>query len=115
MYSSDHLAADFEAAQEAGHPSLAPPESRTRLMAHFRALFHIWSNTHRQHLNGTANPLLFQAVKQELTAYAAPESPDASAGMNETRRLMQWAWESERFVYNPAFQALVDSTVAALR
>ncbi len=115
MYTSDHLAADIEAAGEAGHPSLAPLESRIRLEAHFRALFHIWSNAHRQHLNSTVNPLLFQAVQQELTAYAAPESPDASAGMNETRRLMQWAWESQRFVYNPAFQAFVDSTIVALR
>ena len=113
--SSDHLAADIEAALEAGHPSRASRESQTRLLAHWRALFHIWSNTHRQHLNTTVNPLLFEAVQQELSAYAAPESPDESAEMNGIRRNMQWAWESQRFIYNPAFQALVDSTISALR
>ena len=115
MYGSPELAEDFIAAGEAGHPSRAPAASQIRLRAHFRALFHVWSNAHRQHLSGTANPLLFQAVAQELTAYATPESPDVSEVMNATRRVMQWAWESERFVYNPAFQSFVDSTIAARR
>ncbi len=115
IYTSDQLAADFVTAGEAGHPSLAPAESRTRMLAFYRALFHIWSNTHRQYLNGTVNPLLFQGVQQELTQYAVPESPDVPAEENEVRRNMAWAWESQRFIYNPVFQNLVDSTIAALR
>ena len=113
MYGSDLLAADWQAASEAGHPSLAPPESQFRLVAHARALFHVWSNAHRQHLNGAVNPLLFQGVAQEMTAYTAPESPDGSLRIDETRRWMKWAWESQGFLYNPAFQAFVDSTMAA--
>ena len=115
IYASGELAEDFTAASEAGHPSRAPAASQIRIRAHFRALFHVWSNTHRQHLNGTVNPLLFEAVEQELTAYATPESPDASDGLNDTRRVMQWVWASERFLYNPAFQSLVDSTLASRR
>ena len=86
------------------------------MRAHFRALFHVWSNTTPTYTSyGTVNPLLFEAVEQELTAYATPESPDASDGLNETRRVMQWVWASERFLYNPAFQSLVDSTLASRR
>ena len=113
MYASPELAGAFVEENDKGHPSLTSGESQFVLQAFYRALFHVWSNAHRQHLNGTVNPLLFAAVTQEIVAHAGPESPDDSPKINASRRLMQWAWGTERFIYNPVFQEFVDSILAA--
>jgi hypothetical protein len=100
-------------------PDSAPPEAQTQILAFERALFHVWSNAHRQHLNGTLDPALFQSVVQEIATYASDPSSaaqsDSSHDLSGRQVLMQWAWESERFLFNPDFQAFVDSVLAARR
>jgi hypothetical protein len=115
MFEGRDLARAFEAAAEAGDPSQAPYVDQFLLRALYRGLFHIWSNTHRQHLNGTVNPLLFQAVTQEIVQYASPADSDTVERLNISRRNLAWAWESERFIYNPEFQEFVDSIIEAVR
>ncbi|UCC83873.1 MAG: hypothetical protein JSW46_02760 [Gemmatimonadota bacterium] len=98
------------------NPGSASPEEQTLLSAFWRALFHVWSNAHRQHLNGTLDPSLFQAVLQEMAMYARDPSAarsDSALHLPDRRVQMQWAWESERFLFNPEFQAFVDTVLAA--
>jgi hypothetical protein len=109
MFSSPELMAAFDSASAAGHPSLAPSSAQGMILAFYRTLFHTWSNTHRQHLSGTVHPLLFDAVVGEISAYAQPVDTTELGRLNETRVAVQWAWESERFLYNPAFRSFVDS------
>lgn len=98
-------------------PDSAPPAAQIQIIAFQRALFHIWSNAHRQHMNGTLDPSLYQAVVHEIEAYAS--GPSSTAQSDSTRDLasrqanMRWAWESERFLFNPDFQTFVDSILAA--
>lgn len=106
---SPELNAAFDAARAAGHPSAASPAEQGLLLAFYRSLFHVWSNTHRQHLSGTVHPMLFEAVAGEIAAYAGPGDASSPRDHNERRVLVQWAWESERFIYNPAFLVFVDS------
>jgi len=83
--------------------------AQTTILAFYRSLFHVWSNTHRQYLSGTTNPLLFDAVVSEISTYAAPVDSIDNSRINQPRVLVKWAWESERFIYNPAFRVFVDS------
>lgn len=96
-------------AVNADHPNEAPPEDRVQMLAMWRALFHTWSNVHRQHLNGTLDPVLYDAVVQEISMYAAnargTETVDDAVRRS---RQMRWAWESERFIFNLDFQKFVD-------
>jgi hypothetical protein len=112
MASSPDLARALAA--HTSNPEEAPREDQVLILGLYRALFHIWSNAHRQHLNGTIDPAVYQAVVQELSAYAV----DVPAGANvedirRRQRLTKWAWESERFIYNLDFQRLVDSALAS--
>jgi hypothetical protein len=115
MINGPELGMAFDAAREAGHPSEAPIAAQTTILAFYRALFHIWSNTHRQHLNGTVNPLLFQAVVNEISSYSVPAGPEDRDRIRRTRVLMKWAWESERFIYNAEFRSFVDSIIDSKR
>jgi hypothetical protein len=100
----------------ASNPEEAPAEDQILMLGFYRALFHIWSNGHRQHLNGTIDPAIFQAVVQEISAYAGEVPPGADIDDIERRqRITRWAWESERFIFNPDFQAFVDSVLNAKR
>jgi len=77
--------------------------------AWWRALFHTWSNAYRQHMNGTLDPALWASVAQEIAAYSVNVSAGASNGDITGRgRSARWAWQSERYVYSPDFQAYVD-------
>ena len=99
------LAADPESASEA---------DQIQVLGLWRALFHIWSNGHRQYLNGTLDPAIHEAVAQEISTYAGEPSGGGSINQLDRRsRVMQWAWESERFIFNPDFQMFVDSILAA--
>lgn len=95
-----------EAAQ---NPEAMSLEDETLAKAWWRALFHTWSNTYRQHMNDTLDPALWASVTQEISAYSgkapAGESHDNLAGRGRSAR---WAWQSERYVYSPDFQAYVD-------
>ncbi len=97
-------------------PDDALPEDRLRVLALWRALFHVWSNVHRQHLNGTIDPALYDAVVQEISAYAG--NSHGSVALNDVerrKRQMRWAWESERFLFNPDFQLFVDDVIGVKR
>ena len=112
MASSPDLARAFAAA--GGQPAEAPGEDQFLMLGAYRALFHIWSNGHRQHLNGTIDPAIYQAIVQEISSYAGAVPPQGNIDDIERRRaIMRWAWNSERFLFNPDFQALVDSIYAS--
>ncbi len=100
-------------------PDSAPPAARTQILAFTRALFHVWSNAHRQHLNGTLDPSLYQSVVQEIATYASDPSSaaqgDSTLDLSNRQAHMRWAWESERFLFNHEFQAFVDSILTARR
>jgi len=99
-------------ANNAAHPDEAPPEDQIQMLSFYRAIFHIWSNTHRQHLNGTIDPAIYQSVVQELSAYAGntPAGVDVE-DLKRRQKLMRWAWGRERFLYNPDFQKFVDAAL----
>jgi hypothetical protein len=100
----------------AQNPNDAPPQERLQIIAMWRALFHIWSNVHRQHLNGTMDPALYDAVVQEISMYAGNTRGVEAADDAERRaRHMQWAWASERFIFNQDFQIFVDGILGKER
>jgi len=100
----------------AENPDDAPPEDQLQMLAMWRALFHIWSNVHRQHLNGTLDPALYDAVVQEVSTYAGNARGTATVDDAERRaRHMRWAWESERFIFNLDFQMFIDGILGIER
>ena len=103
-------------ASNAENPHDAPPKDRVQILAMWRALFHIWSNVHRQHLNGTLDPILYDAVIQEISMYAGNARGTETVDDAERRsRQMKWAWESERFIFNLDFQIFVDGILGIER
>lgn len=87
----------------------APPEDQFQMLGLWRALFHIWSNVHRQHLNGTLDPALYDAVVQEVSTYSGSgRGADTVDDGGRRGRQMQWAWESEQFIFNLEFQMFID-------
>lgn len=116
MASSPELARAMTA--WADDPGAAPPADKFLILGAWRALFYSWSNGHRQHVNGTLDPAIYEAVVREISTYAGASAAATAggAGVDEIarrQRLMQWAWRSERFLFNPDFQAFVDSLLAA--
>lgn len=83
-------------------PELTSPAEQAQILAFWRAVFHIWSNTSYQNLNGTIDPQIYEGMVSEASARA-------------NQRSVAWAWESERFIYPEFFQDFMDSlfTVAA--
>jgi hypothetical protein len=53
---------------------------------------------------------------QEIAAYSSPD-PQASNFEDVARRqrIMRWAWESERFIFNPDFQIFMDELLGIRR
>lgn len=103
-------------AANAESPNDAPPEDRVQMLAMWRALFHIWSNVHRQHLNGTLDPALYNAVVQEISMYSGNARGTETVDDAQRRaRQMKWAWESERFIFNLDFQIFVDGILGLER
>jgi hypothetical protein len=114
LASSPELARAF--AEHADDPAAAPRDAQIQMLGSWRALFHIWSNAHRQHLNGTLDPAIYESVIQEISTYAvgAMESHN-NADLVRRRALMNWAWQNERFIYNPEFQDFVDRLLGSTR
>ena len=111
---SPALASAFAA--HAADPASAPADAQVLMQGFWRALFHVWSNVHRQHVNGTVDPAIFDSVVREISSYARP--PSASESLSETEirgRLMSWAWSSERFLFSTDFQQFVDGLLASPR
>ena len=94
------------------YPEAAPPEDAIVLLALWRALFHTWSNAHRQHLNGTLDEAIYESVLQEISTYAS-DAPlkERDRTVVQRRLSMRWAWKNERFLYNPDFRLFVDRIV----
>jgi hypothetical protein len=114
LASSPELARAF--AEHADDPAAAPREAQILMTGSWRALFHIWSNAHRQHLNGTLDPVIYESVIKEISTYAtgameAHNNPD----LVRRQTLMNWAWQNERFIYNQEFQDFVDETLDSTR
>ena len=97
-------------------PAAAPRDAQIQMLAIWRAVFHVWSNVHRQHLNGTIDPAIFDSVVQEISTYATI-SADDNKNVDVARRqvFVLWAWESERFIYNPDFQEFIDGILGIAR
>lgn len=112
LASSPELARAF--AEHADDPAAAPQDAQILMLGSWRALFHIWSNAHRQHLNGTLDPAIYASVIQEISTYAAGamESYD-NPELVRRRTLMNWAWQNERFIYNQDFQDFVDGILGS--
>jgi hypothetical protein len=103
-------------ANNAENPAGAPPEAKFQMLGMWRALFHTWSNVHRQHLNGTLDPALYDAVIQEVSMNAGTARGIETVDAAERRgRHMRWAWESERFIFNPDFQMCIDGILSIKR
>lgn len=103
-------------AEFADDPAAAPRDAQIQMLAIWRAVFHVWSNVHRQHLNGTIDPAIFDSVVQEISTYATI-SADDNKNVDVARRqvFVLWAWESERFIYNPDFQEFIDGILGISR
>jgi len=100
-------------ARNAANPEGASMEDAIQIIAIWRALFHTWSNVHRQYLNGTIDPAIYQSVVQEASVYAGKSANVETGQELETRaRAMRWAWAHERFLFNPDFQVFVDEILA---
>jgi len=112
LASSPELARAF--AEHADDPAAAPREAQILMVGSWRALFHIWSNAHRQHLNGTLDPAIYESVVQEISTYSvgAMETQD-NLDLVRRQALMNWAWQNERFIYNQEFQDFVDEILAS--
>jgi len=58
----------------------------------------------------------YGAVVQEISAYAGKfHGSVAPEEVERRKRQMRWAWESERFIFNPDFQSFVDDTIGVER
>ena len=114
LASNPELARAF--AEHADDPAAAPREAQIQMLGSWRALFHIWSNAHRQHLNGTLDPAIYESVVQEISTYAtgAMETHD-NPDLVRRQALMNWAWQNERFIYNREFQDFVDEILGSTR
>lgn len=103
-------------ADYADDPAAAPREAQIQMLGAWRSLFHIWSNVHRQHLNGTIDPAIYESVVHEISTYAGTTAGNQqNAEVVRRSAFMKWAWESERFVYNPDFQAFIDGILGISR
>jgi hypothetical protein len=103
-------------AANAGNSGDATPEDQIQMLAMWRALFHVWSNVHRQHLNGTLDPVLFDAIVQEIVMYSGDARGTETVDDAKRRaEQMRWAWESERFIFNVDFQTFVDGILGIER
>ena len=103
MASSPELARALVAA--ADDPEELSPEESTMARGFWRALFHTWSNGHRQWTNETLDQVMYESIISEISTYGRN-----IGGMG---RSMRWAWESERFIFNSDFQLFVDELIGA--
>ena len=114
LASNPDLARAFS--EHADDPASAPREAQILMLGSWRALFHIWSNVHRQHLNGTIDPAIYDSVVQEISTYAVGAMEKYSnPDLVRRQALMHWAWENERFIYNAEFQGFVDEILLSSR
>ncbi|MCC7095700.1 MAG: hypothetical protein IT472_00760 [Thermomonas sp.] len=101
-------------ATQTDNPATASASDREQMLGYWRGLFQIWSNVHRQHLNGTVDPMIYASVEREIRSYAGQFSVGAATNRIEARRrLMFWAWQSEKFQFSEDFSTFVDGLINA--
>jgi tRNA pseudouridine-54 N-methylase len=97
-----------------GELDAASPEDKTMALAFLRALFHTWSNAHRQWMNGTLDPALFEGVVSEIETYGKASGTDAEIDVFADRgRSVRWAWENEQYIFNPDFRTFMNELLGA--
>jgi len=108
MASSPELALAMTSHPE--DPDSLSPAEQVQVLGLWRSIFHTWSNAHRQHLNGTIDPAIFQSIVQEISLYSE-SLPNGDTRADLVRRgiFMRWAWSMERMIFNPEFAVFVDS------
>jgi hypothetical protein len=78
MASNKDLARVLATSQQ--DPTALDLTDKVVVFALWRAVFHCWSNAHRQHLNGTLDPALWQSVAQEISVIG--KSPVLARSIN---------------------------------
>ncbi len=91
-------------------PEKLQPEERILVLGLWRALFHIWSNGHRQWTNETLDQVLYESIISEISTYGRNQD-ESVEDIDGRGRAMRWAWESERFIFNIEFQQFVDELI----
>jgi len=93
-------------------PDLASAADRILVLGLWRAVFHTWSNVHRQWVSDTLDQVLYESFVEEVSSYSSKTGMDDSIDQVDRRtRTMLWAWESEKFVFNSEFRNFVDTIV----
>jgi len=91
-------------------PSDASPVDQVQILSLWRALLQMWANTHRQYREGTLDPLLMTALRNEISTYSMGASDDPA--LISRARMLEFAWSVERFLFDPSFQEFVDDLLA---
>ena len=86
-------------------PEELSPEESVMALGFWRALFHTWSNGHRQWTNETLDQVIYESIISEISTYGRD--------IDGRGRSVRWAWESERFIFNSEFQLFVDELIGA--
>lgn len=93
-------------------PENLSPEERILSLGLWRALFHTWSNAHRQWVNETLDEVLYKSIVSEISTYGI-NANETVEDLDGRSRAMRWAWQSERFIFNSDFQQFVDGLIGA--
>ena len=91
-------------------PEKLSPEERILVLGMWRAVFHIWSNGHRQWTNETLDQMSYESIVSEISTYGRNQD-ETVVDIDGRSRTMRWAWESERFIFNIEFQQFVDELI----
>ena len=94
-------------------PEKLSPEERVLVLGMWRALFHVWSNGHRQWTNETLDQVLYESIVSEISTYGRNQD-ESVEDIDGRSRSMRWAWESERFIFNIEFQQFVDELIGTV-
>ena len=92
-------------------PEKLSPEERFLVLGAWRAIFHVWSNGHRQWTNETLDQVLYESIVSEISTYGRNQD-ESVEDIDGRSRAMRWAWESERFIFNSEFQQFVDELIS---
>ena len=93
-------------------PDQVSPEVQSVSLSFYRAIFHVWSNAHRQWTNETLDRALYESIITEISTYSRyTRGEDSSADLKSRGRGMLWTWEREGFIFNKEFQDFFEEVV----
>ena len=92
------------------NPEDATGVDQVQVLGFMRALFHMWSNGHRQYRDRTLDPSLMDALRHEISSFALGASDDPV--MVQRAQMLNFAWSIERFLFPTPFQHFVDDLLA---